>query len=237
MAYYGPDSGIGIFLRNHPKRSSSPSNLRVGIVGLGAGTLATYGESGDYFRYYEINPDVVELSTSTEPVFTYVHDSAAQVDIEQGDARLLLESEAARGEAQHFDVLVLDAFSGDAVPVHLLTREAFDTYWQHVNREGGVIAIHVSSRHIDLLPVLEGLTAHYQGYSLIKFSDGSYPFLESLWVFIARRPEDIQVGGLTPNPPPFGKAIDPRLWTDDYSDNIPAALLRLEGGGRIKRGC
>ena len=217
MAYYGPDSGIGVFLRNHPKRSVG-AGMRVGVVGLGAGTLAVYGQAGDYFRYYEINPDVIDLSTVAPPVFTYVRDSAALVDIRQGDARLLLESEAARGQAQNFDVLVLDAFSGDAVPVHLLTREAFDCYWQHLNPGDGVIAVHVSSRHIDLLPVLEGLTEYYHSYSLVKFTEGSYPFLESLWVFIARRPQDVQIDGLLPNPPPFRNSIQPRLWTDDYSD-------------------
>jgi len=217
MAYYGPDSGIGVFLRNHPKRSVG-AGMRVGVVGLGAGTLAVYGQAGDYFRYYEINPDVIDLSTVAPPVFTYVRDSAALVDIQQGDARLLLESKAARGQAQNFDVLVLDAFSGDAVPVHLLTREAFDCYWQHLNPEDGVIAVHVSSRHIDLLPVLEGLTEYYHSYSLVKFTEGSYPFLESLWVFIARRPQDVQIDGLLPNPPPFRNSIQPRLWTDDYSD-------------------
>ena len=218
MAYYGPESGIGIFLRNHPKRSVAAGSLRVGIVGLGAGTLAVYGRPGDYFRYYEINPDVVDFSTASPPVFTYIRDSDAKVDVEQGDARLLLESELARGERQQFDVLVLDAFSGDAVPVHLLTREAFDTYWQQVAPDHGVIAIHVSSRHIDLLPVLEGLTAHYQGYTLANFNDASYPFLESLWVFISRHPDDLQISGLVPNPPPLHKDIPPRLWTDDYSD-------------------
>jgi hypothetical protein len=217
MAYYGPDSGIGVFLRNHPKRSIAPGNLRVGIVGLGAGTLAAYGRSGDYFRYYEINPEVVELSTATQPVFTYIRDSAARVDLVQGDARLLLEREVAHGDAQQFDALVLDAFSGDAVPVHLLTREAFATYWQHLGADG-VIAIHVSSRHINLLPVLEGLTAHYNAYSLVRFTEGSYPFLESLWVFIARRPGALQFDGLAANPPPIPNTIPPRLWTDDYSD-------------------
>lgn len=218
MAYYGPDSGIGVFLQNHPKRRTAPWSLRVGLVGLGAGTIAVYGRAGDYFRYYELNPAVVELSASPQPVFTYVRDSAARVDIMQGDARLLLEGEVARAELQHFDVLVLDAFSGDAVPVHLLTREAFDTYWQHLNPENGVIAVHVSSRHIDLLPVLEGLTAHYHGCSLARFTDGSYPFLESLWVFIALRPDALHVDGLFPNPPPFHNSIPPRVWTDDYSD-------------------
>jgi hypothetical protein len=222
MAYYGPDSGIGIFLRNHPKRREAPTSLRVGLVGLGAGTLAVYGRPGDEFRYYEINPAVVEFSTGTQPVFTYVRSSSAHVEIEQGDARLLLESEIARGQVRHFDVLVLDAFSGDAVPVHLLTREAFDTYWQHLERDHGVIAIHVSSRHINLLPVLEGLTQHYGAYSRVRFASGSYPFLESLWVFIARHPQDLEVPDLVPNPPPIANTTLPRLWTDDYSD-----ILRL----------
>jgi len=218
LAYYGPDSGIGIFLRNHPKRRVSPGNLRVGVVGLGAGTLAAYGLAGDYFRYYEINHDIVELSTAARPAFTYIRDSAARVEIAEGDGRLLLETELSQGKEQRLDVLVLDAFSGDAVPVHLLTREAFDTYWQHVNRDNGVIAVHVSSRHINLLPVLEGVTRYYHGYSLVRFADGDYPFLENLWVFIARHPQDLLMDGLLPNPPPLRTSTRPRLWTDDYSD-------------------
>jgi hypothetical protein len=220
MAYYGPESGIGVFLRNHPKRAITPGTLRVGVVGLGAGTLAVYGNPGDYFRYYEINPEIADLSSGKQSVFTYVRDSAATVDTEVGDARLLLEHEAQTGRLQNFDVLVLDAFSGDAVPAHLLTKEAFDTYWRHVNPGHGVIAVHVSSRHINLLPVLEGVTSHYGAYSLAKFSEGSYPFLESLWVFIARHPEDLQVEGLIANPAPFTRAATPRLWTDDYSDIV-----------------
>lgn len=217
MAYYGPQSGIGVFLRNHPKRNISGS-LRVGVVGLGAGTLAVYGGASDSFRYYEIDPAVIELSTSARPVFSYVRDSAAHIDIEEGDARLLLQRELSRGQAQDFDLLVLDAFSGDAVPVHLLTREAFDIYWQHLNPSRGVIAIHLSSRHINLLPVIEGVSSHYHAASLINFTEGSYPFLESLWVFLAKQPEDLQIEGLFPNPPPISSAAAPRLWTDDYSD-------------------
>lgn len=217
MAYYGPQSGIGVFLQNHPKRRLR-GGLRVGVVGLGAGTLAVYGNTSDYFRYYEINPAVIELSTSARPVFSYVRDSAAHIDIQEGDARLLLQRELTKGQAQNFDLLVLDAFSGDAVPVHLLTREAFDVYWQHLNSSDGVIAIHLSSRHINLLPVLEGLASQYHARSLINFTEGSYPFLESLWVFLARRPEDLQVEGLYPNPPPIPNNVPPRVWTDDYSD-------------------
>jgi hypothetical protein len=217
MAYYGPDSGIGILLRNHPKRRAGET-LRVGVVGLGAGTLAVYGLPSDYFRYYEINPQVVQLSQGSRPVFTYVRDSASKIDVELGDARLLLEQESARGNAQNFDVLVLDAFSGDAVPVHLLTNEAYDSYAKHLRDDNAIIAVHLSSRHINLLPVVEGLREYSRGYSLVKFTDGGYPFLESLWVFLAKRPRALQIPGLVANLPPAVPIAEARLWTDDYSD-------------------
>lgn len=218
MVYYGPNSGIGLLLSNHPKRSSGDGSLRVGLVGLGAGTLAAYGRRGDYFRYYEINPQVIELSEGTRSVFTYVRDSAAQVEMELGDARLLLEAEVAAGKAQNFDVLVLDAFAGDAVPVHLLTKEAFDTYARHLRNDRSIIAVHLSSRHINLLPVIEGIRERSNAYTLVHFSQGSYPFLESLWVFLAKRPEALQIPGLFPSPPPTMPQADARLWTDDYSN-------------------
>lgn len=221
MVYYSPDSGIGVLLQNHPKRSAGVG-LRMGVVGLGAGTLAAYGRPGDYFRYYEINPDVIELSAASPPVFTYVRDSQAKVDVELGDARLMLEREIANGQPQNLDILVLDAFSGDAVPVHLLTTEAFDTYWKHVNPDHGIIAIHVSSRHINLMPLMEGVAQHYNARILARFVPEGYPFLDNLWVFLAKHPEDLDVTGLVANPPPFPNHPDPRVWTDDYSD-----ILRL----------
>ncbi len=218
MAYYGPESGIGLLMRNHPKRRSGDGSLRVGIVGLGAGTLATWGRSGDYFRYYEINPQVVELSQGARPMFTYVRNSAATVETQLGDARLLLEQEAAAGKQQKFDILVLDACAGDAVPVHLLTKEAFATYGQHLRDDNSIIAVHLSSRHINLLPVLEGMREYERAYMLVHFSQGSYPFLESLWVFLAKRPEALQVPGLSPSAPPAMPQAAARLWTDDYSN-------------------
>lgn len=222
FAYYGENSGIGMLLRNHPKHR--PGNgFRVGVVGMGAGTLAAYGLPGDYFRFYEIDPDVTNLSSGADPTFTYVRNSNAKVDVELGDARLLLESEAGRGEEQNFDVLVLDAFSGDAIPVHLLTIEAFDTYRKHLNPRHGLIAIHISSNHVDLLPVIEGTAAHYNAYTLLRNSDGELPFMPSTWVIMACRAEDLQVNGLIPTPHPEGTP-SPRVWTDDYSDII--SLLR-----------
>jgi len=133
--YYGKNSAIGIPLQNHPKRNTPGESLHVGLVGLGTGTLATYGQPGDYFRYNEINPDVVKLSMGPQPVFTYFRDSGTRIDVDLGDGRLLLERERAKKEIHKFDVLVLDAFAGSTVLVHLLTREAFDTYSQHLEGE------------------------------------------------------------------------------------------------------
>ena len=218
ITYYGKNSGIGIVLQNHPKRSISGESLRVGLVGLGAGTLAAYGRPGDYFRYYEINPDVVKLSSGQQPVFTYLLDSAARVDVELGDARLLLERELAKGEIQKFDVLVLDAFAGDAIPVHLLTQEAFETYWQHLDPNHGIIAVHASSRHINLFPVLQGLCAYFHADAVIvDVNTAQDPFETSYWVLLARHPGALNIPGL----PPSGQMpFPPRLWTDDYSDIV-----------------
>jgi len=216
VTYYGNASGIGIVLENHPKRSIPGENLRVGLVGLGAGTLAAYGRPGDYFRYYEINPDVAKLSLDPHPVFTYVRDSSAHVDVELGDARLLLERELSKGQVQKFDVLVLDAFSGDAIPVHLLTREAFATYWQDLDPDRGIIAIHVTSRHVNLLPVLLGASEYFEAESVYDVNAAKYPFEANTWVLLARHRGALKIPGLKQTPLPAD--LQPRLWTDDYSD-------------------
>ncbi len=217
-AYYGRRSGVGVVMENHPKRNIGDGSLRVGIVGLGVGTLAAYGRPGDYFRYYEIDPNVIRLSSGPHPVFTYIQDSAARVDTVLGDARRLLEDEIARGENQKFDVLVVDAFSGDAIPVHLLTREAFETYWQRVDPTNGIIAVHVSSRHINLLPVVQGAAAYFQADSIIKYEEGEGPIMSNCWILLARNPGVLSMAGLQQHLPPDVKPLQPRLWTDDYSD-------------------
>jgi hypothetical protein len=133
-SYYGPASGIGLAIVRNPRRSGleGARTLRIGGVGLGAGTIAAYGEPGDSIRFYEINPEVIRIATSGA-YFTYLKDSRAQVEVIPGDARLSLERELDRGEPQKFDVLAIDAFSGDAIPVHLLTVEAFQTYLKHLS--------------------------------------------------------------------------------------------------------
>jgi len=215
--YYGPDSGVGIALTRLPKRIAG-APLRLGIVGLGAGTLAAYGEPGDYIHYYELDPRMLELSSGAEPTFTFLRDSRAKVDVALGDARLLLESELAQGKRQKFDVLVLDAFSGDAIPVHLLTKEAFDTYWQQIDTESGIIAVHISSRHVDLLPVIYGLARQYRVPIVISSNETKDPFLRSAWVLFARNPESLAIPGVGKITLPDQIPGKVQLWTDDRSD-------------------
>ena len=156
--YYGPDSGVGKALN---RRSGSPK--RVGVIGLGAGTLAAYGKAGDFFRFYEINPLVLNIANKS---FSYLRDTPARTDIVIGDARLSLAAEM----PQQFDVLAVDAFSGDAIPVHLLTKEAFALYLRHLKPDG-VLAIHTSNTYLDLAPVVQ-LLADDAGYPARLISNG-----------------------------------------------------------------
>ena len=204
-AYYGRESGAGLALQR-PK----PGH-RVGIVGLGAGTLAAYGHEGDYYRFYEINPLVIDLARS---YFTYLHDTRASVDVVLGDARRSLESEP----NQEFDTLVLDAFSGDSVPVHLLTREAFQCYFRHVKPDG-VIAVHVSNTYLDLSRVVEGVTSSFGRESALVRSAGNTDRLVSAadWILVG---DDLRwVKGDYPIRRIDVRRTGPdRVWTDQYSN-------------------
>ncbi|MER2540078.1 MAG: fused MFS/spermidine synthase [Azonexus sp.] len=141
--YYSPAGGAGKTLL--AKTGQGP--LRVGVVGIGVGTLATYGKTGDYYRLYDIDPLVIDVA---QKHFTFLSDTKAKTDIILGDARLQLEKE----NPQQFDVLIVDAFSGDSVPVHLLTRQAFELYFRHLKPDG-VLAIHITNRYLDLRPVIK----------------------------------------------------------------------------------
>ncbi len=138
-AYFTRQSGVGRALRAFP----ADRGLHIGVVGLGAGVLAAYGKPTDRMRFYEIDPKVVSVARET---FTFLADSPAAIEVLSGDARIVLEAEADMG----FDLLVLDAFSSDSIPVHLLTRECFETYLRHLQPDG-MIAVHVSSRYLDLV--------------------------------------------------------------------------------------
>jgi hypothetical protein len=212
--YYGPASGANILIRNWPHHP-----MRVGLVGMGAGTLAALGQSNDVFRFYEIDPDVYKLSSGKDPYFTFLKDSPARIEVVLGDARLSLEEEALRGDLQKFDVLVLDAFSSDAIPMHLLTRQAFAVYQEHLRGPASVIAVHISNRTLDLGPVLAGIGRQFGLHALRVYALlPSGPFSESDWILLSRDPASLAGKEFAEHGEPFPAGTPPISWTDDYCD-------------------
>jgi len=212
--YYGSASGANIVIRNWPQHP-----MRVGLIGMGAGTLAALGQGGDVYRFYEIDSEVYKLSSGGHPYFTFLKDSSAHIGVVLGDARLSLEDEARRGDLQKFDVLVLDAFSGDAIPMHLLTHEAFSVYLQHLRGPASVIAVHISNRTVDLRPVLAGIGREFGFHALRVYALlPAGPFSQSDWVLLSRDPASLSGKEMAQHAEPFPGVTQPISWTDDYCD-------------------
>jgi SAM-dependent methyltransferase len=180
--YYGDQSGIGRAIMGTRETQGQARPQKVGLIGLGVGTLAAYGRKGDEYRVYELNPQVLDFAQNK---YSYLKDSAAKITSALGDARLVLEREA----DQRFDVLAIDAFSSDSIPVHLITREAIKLYARHVKPDG-VIAFHISNRYLDLQPVVAQLGADI-GYSALRWlddpGDASYLY-RSDWILVTKSP-------------------------------------------------
>jgi spermidine synthase len=210
-SYYGPGSGAGLAIAHSNPLTQGPRH--VGVIGLGVGTLATYGRTGDRYRFYDLNPQVAAVAVSQ---FTFLSESRAKVDIVLGDARLKLEKET----PQQFDVLVVDAFSSDSIPVHLLTREALTVYLRHM-KEDGVIAYHVSNRHLNLTPVV-AQQAEHAGLKAILIDDNppanDVHLSTSSYVLVApqayfdKRPEIAEKAAN------FTPITGLRMWNDDYNN-------------------
>jgi hypothetical protein len=215
--YYGEPSGIGLLLRHHPRLAAGP--IRVGVVGLGVGTIAAYGRPGDRYRFYDINPAVVSLSAFPEGVFSYLRDSAARVEVVLGDARLSLERELSRAGPQGFDVLAIDAFSSDSIPVHLLTREAVAIYFAHVRRPDGVLAIHISNRHLDLAPIVRTLADAFRLEAVvIDTASEDDAIWGATWVLLSRDRKVLETPEIDEESEDLVGKKGVRLWTDDYSN-------------------
>ncbi|HYL60126.1 MAG TPA: fused MFS/spermidine synthase, partial [Candidatus Acidoferrales bacterium] len=217
--YYCLNSGVGLVMMNHPRRAQpNDSSLRVGVVGLGVGTVAAWGRPGDYFRFYEINPAVIGLATDPNGYFSFIRDSSARVDIISGDARLSMERELAGGQSQQFDVLVVDAFTGDAVPTHLLTREAMLVYLRELKPDG-VLAVHVSNLYLDLRPVLaeHARTLHLQ-YGFVHVDEKDSVDWASDWVLLSRDRKIFEQPEISGRLRASGNIRRVRPWTDDYSN-------------------
>ncbi len=208
-SYYGEHSGVGRAIRALQKRGP----VRVGVVGLGAGVLSNYGRAGDFYRIFEINP-LVEKIAQTE--FTFYPHSAADKKILMGDARLTME----RMESLQLDLLAVDAFSSDAIPVHLLTREALEVYFRHL-KPNGILALHISNRYLDLEPVCQkGAELFHKQAMLVSDEGDDAPYLStSNWVlvtsdstvFLEKAFDDAVI-----TPAKSKKGFRP--WTDDYSN-------------------
>jgi SAM-dependent methyltransferase len=213
LTYYGRDSGVGRALVDAGRQGP----VRVGIVGLGTGTLATFARPGDYYRFYEINPAAIAVAHKW---FTYLDDCRGIVDVAEGDARLLIERE----QEARFDVLVLDAFSGDTVPVHLLTEEAFQIYERRI-RDGGVIAVNVTNHFLRLAAEVERQAdARGLGHTRLYQPETEEPGQHrSDWVlmtsdrsFLNRFPSEVPTDVATEET----QASAAPLWTDRFSNLI-----------------
>lgn len=213
-SYYSAASGIGRVF------DLLPGRRHVGLVGLGTGTLAAYGRTGDTLRFYDINPDIVPIAREH---FSYLRRSAADVQVVLGDARLVLEDELARSGPQQFDLLVLDAFSSDAIPVHLLTREAMAVYLAHLKPDG-VIAIHISNRHLKLGPVVTGLARHHgleAATILDDPPDEEWWFYPTTWVLLTRNHALLADPAISVATEAQDESEPVIEWTDDHASLFP----------------
>jgi len=218
-SYYGVNSGVGITMQRHPKRQSrdpAERGLNVGIVGLGVGTISRYGRELDSIRYYEINPQVEEIARE---YFTYLQNTKAETTVVLGDARVSMEREFLESGSNEFDVLVIDAFSGDSIPIHLLTEEAFELYAKHL-RPGGILALHVTNLYVDLKDIVRGAAARLD-MDAIWIEDYAENWYEddNDWILVGNNPEflhsrkmrSLQTRWTTAQPRPI-------RWTDDFSN-------------------
>jgi len=211
-AYFCEEGGLAQVFRE----LAAITNRHIGVLGLGAGTVASYGQPGDRIRYYEINPDVLRIAQTH---FTYLTNSAAQVEVVLGDGRLSLEREP----DQQFDLLLLDAFAGDSVPVHLLTDEAMRIYKRHVKPDG-VIVFNISNMHLDLEPVVVALADKYELIAMLappRLVDPREGKLPSIWMVLSAKREFFERPGMLQLKSSAASARQPLLWTDDYSSIFP----------------
>jgi hypothetical protein len=195
IAFYGPESGVAYIMRSVQKEGR-----RIGVIGLGTGELAAYGRTGDRFKFYEINPAVAEVASRD---FQFLRGSPASTEVVIADGRLAVEREPAAS----LDVLVLDAFSDDSIPVHLLTREAFQAYFRAL-RDDGTLVVHVTNRYLDLAPVVRAaagaLGKHFR--VIRNLEDPARQIRAADWAIVSS------------NGPREAAAGPSRLWTDERSD-------------------
>jgi SAM-dependent methyltransferase len=205
-SYYARSSGIARVLA-----ALEGAPRRIGVIGLGTGTLAAYGRKGDVVRFYEIDPHVIDIA---QREFSYIRDSGARVEFALGDARLSLERDAPQG----LDVLAVDAFSSDAIPVHLITREAMQVFLRHV-KPGGVVAFHVTNRYLRLAPVVK-LLADAEGWDarVVEDEGGDKLGSSSDWVLVTKNRALFDDPNLKDVLTAIEVPPDLPIWTDDFNN-------------------
>jgi len=213
--YYATTSGVGRAISSLDEGDGWFRPHSIGLVGLGVGTLAAYVREGDRLRVYEINPAIRDIAAGR---FSFLGECAGEVEVVMGDARLSMENEIAADGAQDFDLLALDAFSSDAIPVHLLTREACATYLSHLAADG-ILAIHISNRYLDLAPVVERLADHFH-LAVVSVSDpggAEWWAYGSTWMLLARDEATLERPVIADAADPCGTGSGCPLWTDDFA--------------------
>jgi hypothetical protein len=220
--YYGPDSGIELVLRSHPRRKGGEP-MQIGVIGLGVGTLAGRAQAGDTIRFFELSPIVIDFAAR---YFTYLEDTPARIDIVPGDARLSLERELAAGRPRRgYDLLAVDAFSGDSIPVHLMTRESFALYGAAL-APGGVLAINITNQHLDVEPVVRALADHADMVALDirQAANPAEAIRENRWMIVGR--DAGLLAELAPYATPDRPGTRRLTWTDDFSALVPVVKWR-----------
>jgi spermidine synthase len=218
-SYYGPYSGMGRAMGYLQKRGP----VRVAVIGLGAGVTASFCRAGDFFRFYEINPLALSVASTW---FTFLQDCKADHAVLLGDARLTLEAQT----SQQYDLMAIDAFSSDAIPVHLLTREAFALYFRHL-KPNGILAVHVSNRFLDLVPVVTRNARDF-GKTAVDVNDEDEEedyFSNSDWVLVAADGLIFKDGAFKSSSVTAAHyRTDLRPWTDDYSNLFQILKFRAQ---------
>jgi hypothetical protein len=214
--YYVSGTGAALAVQENPRAGQG---LRVAVIGLGSGSMAAHAKEGDVFKFYDIDPKVLMVA---QKYFTYLSKSPAKPEVVMGDARLSLERELKENGPLNYDVIHLDAFSGDAIPAHLLTDEAFSLYDKHLRHEDGkpvgIVVVHISNRYLDLEPVVAAIARkhEYQTWSVHKLEEGGPTDTASDWILVTKN-EDflnktaVKEGGEPLKPP---REI---LWTDQFT--------------------
>ncbi len=218
--YYARSSGIGLAIA--ARQAAGP--VKLGFVGLGVGTLSAYGRAGDALRFYELDPQVIDIAGR---YFTYLGSTEASLDFEIGDARLSLERELKRGGARGYDVLAIDAFSSDSIPVHLITREAIELYARHIAPDG-IIAVHISNRFLDLKPVLANI-AQATGLAARLVSDAPEDDRSASstdWVLLAREAKVLDDPKIGERAEPLAPVPGFSLWTDQFNNLLDVLKAR-----------